>query len=480
MPKTKTSFAEVSISLDGILYNQKMLPSLTAIKKPKHSTFPSFWQPMLLGVSLLLLSACHSQTNLSVTQPSKSTHIQILRTITLGPNIPQTAELFISLTHSASFKAQLISVPQGLNVKLQAPIYTRSGNIILPLTFNGSAPDGSVVSLKINANATTTQVDLPIFRFEGRKIAAKGLSNQYQANRICFFSDGSLQLSAKLSGNATEQKSLVEWSAKRGFRVNTFGSLRPGESISSHTIDSNGKRWIAVRGMTQTGSYLISQHPSGIIKTYQNIGATADNINDLTPTTNGHIWFTQYQNDRVAELNPANQKVKTHPVHEEAESLIKGDDNKLYYAQFYARPAIVQLDPSTGVQKAFPLGIPERSEPRALTAAAGQIWYIEPRSRTVWHLNPQTKKHTKLTLPLDAHPNQLAASKQSIWIADPQNARLYTNWKTKHKDTFIGISIPQSTNSGYNNGPNALSIAPDGTLWYEAGGVLMNLVAPAR
>lgn len=459
-----------------------MLPSLTAIKKPKHSILPASWRSTLLGANLLLLSACHSTTNPSLPQQTKSTDIQILRTITLGPNIPQTAELFIPLSHSAPFKAQLTSVPQGLNVKLKAPIYTHNGDIILPLTFNGSAPDGSMVSLQIKANAKTTQVHLPIFRFEGRKIAAKGLSNQYQANHIRFFSDGSLQLSAKLSGNTTEQKSLVYWSAQHGFRVKTFHSLHPGESISSHTIDSKGTSWIAVRGITQAGSYLLSRSPNNTINTYQNIGAVADNINDLTATTDGHIWFTQYQNDRIAELNPRNQQIKTHPVNEEAESLIKGDDGKLYYAQFYAQPAIVQLDPNTGLQKTFPLGTPERSEPRALTAAAGKIWYIEPRSRTVWSLNPNTGKHTKLALPSDAHPNQLAASKQNIWVADSQNARLYTTWKTKHQTTLIGISIPENkiNPTHQNSGPNALSIAPDGTLWYEANGMLMNLETSAR
>lgn len=445
-----------------------------ALAKSKPS-YPSLWKFLILSL-ISIISACHSGEKTQVPNTASPT-IQINRTITFGPNIPQTAELLIPLTNASTIHTSVEAIPSGLKLNIQPAINNKSGDSLIPLTFSGSAPNGSKVILRIKVGQNIHKVALPILHFEGRKIEAAGLSNQYQASRIRFLPDGGLQLSANLSGNSLEQKSLVYWSAQNGFRIQTFHSLRPGESISSHMVDSAGQSWIAVRGMTKTGSYLLSHAPNGTIQTYQNIGAVADNINDLTTTSDDRVWFTQYKNDRVAAFHPPSQQIKSYPVLEEAEDLIHGYDGKLYYAQFYAQPAIVQLDPNTGTQKAFPLGIPGRSEPRDLAAAVGHIWYIEARNSTVWNLDPLTGKHTQLNLPPNTYPNELASTKNGqLWIADPHNARLYTTWKTAGKTTIIGVNTPVNQ-AGQSDGPRALSAAPDGTLWYEASGMLINLSA---
>lgn len=453
----------------------RILLDETDLSVKTNSSDQSQWKSLLLGLSLILImSACHSHGNIQ-TPNTTATTFQITRTITFGPNIPQIAEILIPQTNASSIHTSVESIPVGLKLHLQPAINTNNGDSLIPLIFSGSAPSGSKVILRVKVGQHIHKAVLPVLHFKGRKIEAAGLSNQYQASRIRFLRDGALQLSANLSGNSLEQKSLVYWSAQNGFKIQTFHSLRPGESISSHTVDSVGQSWIAVRGMTKTGSYLLSRAPNGTIQTHQNIGAVTDNINDLTPTSDGRVWFTQYKNDRVAAFYPLNKQLKSYPVLEEAEDLIHGHDGKLYYAQFYAQPAIVQLDPNTGTQKAFPLGIPGRSEPRDLAAAIGHIWYIEARNSTVWNLNPLTGTHTRLDLPPNIYPNQLAPTKNGqLWIADSHNARLYTTWTTADKTNIIGVNTPVNQ-AGQSDGPRALSVAPDGTLWYEASGMLMNL-----
>ncbi len=440
---------------------------------------------------ILLLAACGSTGTTSdgttggntggvtATPPATSgLTTTVRRGLTLGTG-DSSVLLDIFGVVSTAATVNVVSGPAGLTATVGTLSNPSSAETLVQLNIApGSARAGDLVTFSITLNGKTTTVQVPVMAFSTEAISAAGLSSRYQAGTMRTQPDGTLLLSSSLSGSVTERHSLVKYDpASHTFSVIAFPITLTGEAITSQTTTPDGTVWVSVRGLSADGSYLISRKPDGTFKSYL-VGAPNDTVNNLTTTSDGRIWFTQNKVASVKALTPATGSVQPFAVTEKADSLIRGTDGKLYYAAFYARPAIVQIDPASGQSKTFNVGDAGVSLPTALTAASdGSIWFTESRTGSVWQLNPSTGTQTAFTLPGGARPTELAFdSAQKLWVSDATNALLYTTFSTgSGKSSVTSVAgFGAVTDNGTPAGPSALTTGPDGKIWYVAAGQLVH------
>ncbi|WP_291426564.1 hypothetical protein [Deinococcus sp.] len=438
---------------------------------------------------ILLLAACGPtgttsdgttvDSGVAIKPPSASgLTTTVRRALTLGTG-DNSVLLDIFGVVSATATVNVVSGPAGLTATVGTLSNPSSAETLVKLNIvPGSARAGDLVTFGVTLNGKTATVQVPVMAFTTEAISAAGLSSRYQAGTMRTQPDGTLLLSSSLSGSVTERHSLVKYDpATHTFSVIAFPITLPGEAITSQTTMPDGTIWVSVRGLSAEGSYLIVRRPDSTFKTYL-VGAPNDTVNNLTTTSDGRIWFTQNKAASVKALTPATGSVEAFAVTEKADSLVRGTDGKLYYAAFYARPAIVQLDPASGQSKSFNVGDAGVSLPLALTAASdGSIWFTESRTGSVWHLNPSTGTQTPFTLPSGVRPTELTFdSAQNLWVSDATNALLYTAFSTdgsKGKETNV-TGFGAVTNNGTPAGPSALTTGPDGKIWYVAAGQLVH------
>lgn len=427
----------------------------------------------LLGPALLL-AACNAAPGTGGTGvtsgargPTPALPVVVSRTVTLGLPTTPAAELLVSGVQASKVSVQVAQVPAGLSVTAGAPTTLNTGDTAVALAVSGTANAGEVVKVNVTVNGSSGTLELPVVQFRSQPIQATGLSAAYTAANLRFQPDGRALMTASLNTEAAARHSLLQVDASgTAFSLLDFPALSVGDGITSQATAEDGTIWVTVRGTTAEGSYLLSRDGSGAITKYL-VDAKGDTVNNAT-VASGRVWFTQYLTASVKALLPSTATVQKFSVPEKADSLVRGSDGNLYYASFYARPAIVQLNPGNEQTRSFDVGEAGRSLPTALTAAqGGSIWFIESLTGTVWQLDPATGKKTQLTLPITANPNALATSPSGqVWVADATNARLYTTFQTTSGvKTLVGIATPQG-------GAHALSISPSGKAWFEADGQL--------
>ncbi len=409
-------------------------------------------------------------TTLSATQTlSGNITVSVPRAITPGIG---KGELRVAGMSTRSARIDVAQLPAGLSLTPSALVLLSSGEISLPFTYTGTASSGDVAVLNVTADGKTSRVEVPVMNFGTLPIAAPGLSSQYHAASLRFTSDGKALLSSTLSGNATERLNLVQFDpASASFSLLPFGITQSAEAITSHTQTPDGKLWVTVRGMTARGSYLVSRDQGGAPQVYW-ADAAGDTLNNLGYTPDGKLWFTQNSKDSIKSLTPATAAVSSYPVTEQADSLVVAPSGKLYYAAFYARPAIVELDPASGHTRSFDVGEANRSLPVGLKVAPdGSVWFVEARTGTVWKLDPASGTQTQFPLPSQARPSEITfGAGGQVWVSDPTNGVLYTTFTTTGGNkTVYGLSAVAQA-SGAPDGPSALNTAPDGKIWYVAAG----------
>lgn len=431
--------------------------------------------PALILVSALLLASCNNTTPPNTgggtgggTTGSLSATVE--QPVVTGVNAQGLVR--VSSTSASSLTVTVSSAPSGLTVTPGTPSASGS-DAVFTVSATGDVPSGSKVSLTVSAGDKSATVSVPVLSFTARKINPAGAtSSVYQASAIQAQADGTLLLRAPASGDEQQRHSLLKFDPATGnfnfipFPVTGF------ETITSSAIAPDGRVWVTVRGVTAAGSSLYAMNASG--QTQKFLAGTTDTLNGLTATPDGQVWYTQYVTDKVVALNPSTNALTPYAVQENAENLTQGKDGNLYYTQFYANPAIVQLNPKTGVSKSFPVGTPNVSLPTALTAATnGTLYFIESRTGSVWNLDPATGKQSKLPLPTGAHPTDLAAAPDgTLWVADPSAGLLYR----VASGASSAASIPAlKAADGTPSGPRALTVTPDGKLWYEADGKLVTM-----
>lgn len=431
--------------------------------------------PALCLAAALLLASCGSTGT-----PGTGTGTGGVTTGTLNATVEQPLVaglnaqglLRVSSATPGSVTVTVSSAPSGLTVTAGTPSASGSDTVVT-LNASGSAPSGSSVKLNVVSGGKSAAVTVPVLSFKATPIHPAGAASAtYAVSSIRAQADGHLLLRAPASGDDQQRHTLVRFDPASGQAEFLTFPVTGFETITSHAVAPDGRVWVAVRGVTAEGSRLIAMNAAGATQAFAS--KTTDTLIGLTATTDGLMWYTQYTNDSVVSLNPATGTLTPHPVDENAENLTRGTDGNLYYARFYAKPAIVQLNPTTGASRAFDVGKPDVSVPDALTPAAnGTLWFIEQRTGSVWNLNPQTGKQTQVTLPVGARPTELAAAPDgTLWIADPTAGQLYRLAAGQSE----AATVPALKGSdGTPNGPHALTVTPDGRLWYEASGQLVTL-----
>lgn len=455
---------------------------LTALtRKGSHSAPLS----ALVIASALLLASCNGPTT---TPPDKGVtgggtggtlSASVEKVMTSGLSSTGASEsglLRVSSTAPTAVTVTVSDVPSGLTVTVGTPSASGSDTLVA-LSASGNAPSGSNVTVSISAGSKSATLTVPVLNFQTYAITPEGLTTTaaaapYLISSIRPHADGSLLMRAPASGNEQQRHSLVRFDPKSG-KFSLLSFPIPGlETITSHAVTPDGRIWVTVRGVTAAGSYLMGMNSAG--QTEKFLAKTTDTLNGLTSTPDGQLWYTQYTNDSVVSLNPATSALTPHAVEENADNLILAADGNLYHNRYYTKPAIVQRNPANGATKAFSVGTPDVSLPMSLTAAPdGSIWFIETRTSSVWNLNPSTGKQTQVTLPSGARPTELAAAPDgTLWIADPGAGQLYKVASGQWNSTTIPAL---KTTAGTPNGPHALTVTPEGKLWYEADGKLVTL-----
>ncbi|MDB5044942.1 MAG: hypothetical protein JWQ08_992 [Deinococcus sp.] len=431
-----------------------------------------------LLAAALLLAACGGPatpavggTGGSSTAPTAPASLKVSADQALALIGTTPAQTTLRVSATGPLTVTIDQAAPGLTVTTGSPQLAGTEKLI-SLQAEGQISSGRTagVTLTVTAGGKSTTLTVPVLAFAAHPILV-GTGNPYETSGITFEAGGSLLLRAPVSAGEEGRHHLVRFDpAQHTFTLLGFG-LGGFETITSQAAAPDGRLWVTVRSALSDGSVLVSRDSAGNVKRYA-VGATADTINSVTPTSD-RVWFTQYTRDRVAAFNPASGEVTSYAVEENAEDLTLGAGGQLYYTRFYADPAVIGLDPDTGKTTVFKVGIPGKSLPEALTAAPdGTLWLIEARTGTVWNLDPRTGLQTQLTLPAGARPSELAVAPDgTLWVGDPTQARLYR----AQPGGASTLTVPSLTNNGKAAGPHALAVGPDGRVWYEAAGQLVAL-----
>ncbi|MVN87894.1 hypothetical protein GO986_14120 [Deinococcus sp. HMF7620] len=415
---------------------------------------------LLLGTALLV--ACGSSAPGSSAQPVAGGVTALTEQLPVSGDAPSSGRLRLSRVAPAALRVTVDSTPAGVTVTPGPPVVDGPDSLVaLAVTGRGTG----LVTLSVSVGGSpAARVTVPLAQLQLQSLG--GAAPYVAAAGVA--APGGVLLRAPANAEEERRHSLR---LVAGQTVTPLSfALQGFEAITSHAT-RGAEVWVAVRGVTSAGSFLLRREANGQVTRFA--AGTTDTLNHLTPAPDGRVWFTAYGQAALLSLDPVSGTVRRQEVEGGLpETLVSAPDGTLYYTRRGAAPAVVAFSPVTGQTRAYPVGTANVSVPEALHAAPdGTLWFTETRTGAVWNLDPRSGAQRSLTLPAGTRPSALAVTASgTLWVADQSRATL--------------LRVPAGASSGAlfpvpavaPAGPRALTVTPDGALWFESGGQLAKVL----
>ncbi|GAA5436844.1 hypothetical protein M8445_06615 [Deinococcus aquaticus] len=449
-----------------------MKRSLTALPThPLRRPARGWRTPALLLAASLLLASCGGTGTPAVSGAAPGTGgnvtpgalvVSVEGAAVVGA-FAQSGSLRVRSVSPAGVGAALAAGQAGAQLSVGTPVASGS-DTLLPVTLGGAAlASGGSVQLTVTAGTRQQTVTVTVLGSASHSIPA-GTPYLASAART---QGQQVLLRAPASADEASRHSLMRFNpadatfAPLAFPVTGF------ETITSHAV-SGTDVWVAVRGVSAEGSFLLRRGADG--RTQRFLAGTVETLNNLLVLPDGRVAFTAYGQPQVLLLDPVGGAVSRLPTDGPPDSAALGTDGLLYFTRRGDAPAVMQVNPASGQSRAFPVGTPGVSVPGNLNAAPdGTLWFTESRTGSLWNLDPVSGKQRSVTLPTgtNARAGEVAVAPDgTVWAADTVRGDLL---RAGPGDTrAVTIDLPAMPGGG----PRALTVAAGGTLWFETGGQL--------
>ncbi|PTA67085.1 Vgb family protein [Deinococcus arcticus] len=411
---------------------------------------------LLLGTLLL---ACGSAPGGPGTPPGGQTGTLTLSVerLPVAGEPPQPGTLRLRATPPAGVSVTVEGAPPGLYLTPGPPAAEGSDTVV---ALNPQGQSGGPVTLRVTAPTGTARLSVPVLAQRRWRIPA---ATPYLAAAALPTPEGRLLLRAPANAEATLRHTLLRFDPAQGDWATLAFGLQGFEAITSHAA-RGAEVWAAVRGVTAAGSFLVRRSETGDLTRF--LAGTPETLNHLTPTPDGRLWFLAYGQPRLLALDPGTGAVSSLPTDGVPETLVALDSATLAYTRRGAAPAVVTVHVPSGAARTFAVGTANVSVPDLLTPAPdGTLWFAETRTGAVSNLDPRTGAARTLTLPAGTRPGALAVAPDgTLWVADPTRGTLLR--VAPGASTGALVALPPGTPAG----PRALTVTPDGVVWFETGG----------
>ncbi|BBN96027.1 hypothetical protein DEIGR_100518 [Deinococcus grandis] len=327
------------------------------------------------------------------------------------------------------------------------------GDTLIGVTGTGAAR--GPVTLSVQAGAARASVTLPLLRASAAPITG----GTYQAGGAVPWQGGVL-LRAVANAGADARHALM---GSAGAEVTALPFPVSGlDTITGHAVAPDGSVWVAVRGATAAGSELIRRAPDGTLTRVP--AGTTETLSSLGVTPDGRVWAVVYGQARLLSAAPDGTRGEL-PLGSVPDALTVGADGALLLTRRGDSPAVLRVDPASGAVRTYPVGTPGVSVPAAPTPAPdGTLLFTETRAGGAWRLDPRSGAQVALPLPAGARAGALAAAPDgSVWVSDPSAG------------TLLRVADGAAAQVTLGGAARALTVTPDGRVWFELGGQLITL-----
>ncbi len=327
------------------------------------------------------------------------------------------------------------------------------GDTLIGVT--GTAAARGPVTLSVQAGAARASVTLPLLRASAAPITG----GTYQAGGAVPWQGGVL-LRAVANAGADARHALM---VSAGAEVTALPFPVSGlDTITGHAVAPDGSVWVAVRGATAAGSELIRRAPDGTLTRVP--AGTTETLSSLGVTPDGRVWAVVYGQARLLSAAPDGTRGEL-PLGSVPDALTVGADGALLLTRRGDSPAVLRVDPASGAVRTYPVGTPGVSVPAAPTPAPdGTLLFTETRAGSAWRLDPRSGAQVALPLPAGARAGALAAAPDgSVWVSDPSAG------------TLLRVADGAAAQVTLGGAARALTVTPDGRVWFELGGQLITL-----
>ena len=193
---------------------------------------------------------------------------------------------------------------------------------------------------------------------------------------------------------------------------------------------------------------------------------------DLAFDSQGNLWFTELNANRIGKLVPSEAKSLTsqgiteyelpHP-NSKPHYLTVAKNGMIWFTEGANR--IGSLDPQTGAIKEYDIPSPH-SEPHQIAEGPdGSLWFLEFQTNKVGRLNPKTGEITEYPIG-PGNPHALAVDGDKLWYT--QGGMFWVNLffnKLGSLDMKTGvvreIAVPPEKSV-----PHGLTLSSNGTVWF--------------
>lgn len=193
----------------------------------------------------------------------------------------------------------------------------------------------------------------------------------------------------------------------------------------------------------------------------------------IAATSDGHIWFTEENSNKIGELSPATGKIKEYPIPTaiSESSIAAGPDGNLWITENNLN-RIGKLSPLTG-------NFGEYAVP---SANAGLDSIVSDNADSLWFTQAITHKIGKIAVSsgtiiefMTAYPptSIIIGPGGSPWFTEPAGNNI--NRLSAQTGIVTGYEIPTD-----NSDPTSIVAGPDGNLWFtETQGNKIGKISPA-
>jgi virginiamycin B lyase len=188
----------------------------------------------------------------------------------------------------------------------------------------------------------------------------------------------------------------------------------------------------------------------------------------------GNIWFTANSKGYIGKLDPRTGRITEYPLPDkdadDPHTPVFDQEGTLWFT-VQGGNDVGRLDPRTGMimlkkvptPRALPYGIAVNSK--------GVPFFCEFGTNRLARIDPQTMDITEYPLPQGARPRRLAiTSNDMVYYSD--NARGYVG----RLDSATGKTQEWRSPGGAESEPYAITVTPDGMVWYVETGLTPNRI----
>jgi virginiamycin B lyase len=243
----------------------------------------------------------------------------------------------------------------------------------------------------------------------------------------------------------------------RLWRVTTKGkvsSIPVGSGPAGVATGEDGALWVTDRTLDQVHRVTTN----GQVTSYQLPTAGAFPT-AIVAGPDGALWFTESHGDQIGRITTQGE-ITEHPIPTAgafAAAITVGADGALWFTESSGNK--IGRITTTGVLTEYPLDTPDALPGPIVTGSDGALYFGEGNTDVITRMTTAGTITRRTPLPQGANPLSLAATPRGLYVAEHSLSAIGSM-------SYSGaLGRPVTTKSA----PDAITIGPDGALWYASG-----------